>query len=269
MTPSSSGTAAVPCNCRSDPKHLMSSGRYPVTQREYVLSPQRYARAGGVLYLIIIATAMFAEAGVRAKVIVTDNPERTATNIVASQGLFRWGLTADLVNCVIDVVVAMILYALLKPVHRQLALLTASLRVAADVILAFSAVFQMAAIILLGGGESLHAFGIHQLQALAYLSMSLHGEGYGISLIFFGLGCEVLGYLIYRSQYLPRALGVMMFIAGAGYLFNSFAGIVSPSLAAMAFPWTLMPGFFAELALTCWLLFKGVNLPRWEAVVRM
>ena len=127
----------------------------------------------------------------------------------------------------------------------------------------------MAAIIILGGGETLKVFEPQQLQSLAYLSMSLHGEGYGISLIFFGLGCEVLGYLIYQSGYLPRAIGMLLMIAGAGYLFNSFAGIVAPPLAASAFPWTLLPGFVAELALTFWLLIKGVHLPSWEARVQV
>jgi hypothetical protein len=144
-------------------------------------------------------------------------------------------------------------------------LLAALLRIVADAILALAGLFQMASITILGGAGYLRAFEPRQLQSLAYLSLDLHGKGYGISLIFFGLGCEVLGYLIYRSGYLPRALGVLLVIAGVGYLFNSFAGLVLPALAASAFPWTVLPGFCAEVALSLWLLLKGVNAAKWEA----
>jgi len=229
------------------------------------LSIQGYARAGGALYLIVIATALFAEAFVRGRLIVPGNAAVTAGHIMGSPTLFRLGLAADMFNCVVDVAVAMILYALLEPVDRNLALLAAFLRVAADAILGITGLFQWAAIVILGGADYLHAFEPAQLQTLAFLSLDLHGKGYGISLIFFGLGCEILGYLVYRSGYLPRFIGVLLIVAGIGYLCNSFAGIVLPSLAAMAFPWTLLPGFFAELALCLWLLLKGVNAAQWEA----
>ena len=228
-------------------------------------SARWYARAGGALYLVIIVTALFAEAFVRGRLIVSGNAAATAGNIMGSPALFRLGLAADMLNCVLDVAVAMILYALLKPVDRNLALLAAFLRVAADAILGITGIFQLAAIVILGGADYLRTFEPAQLQTLAYLSLDLHGKGYGISLIFFGLGCEVLGYLVYRSGYLPRFIGVLLIVAGIGYLFNSFAGIVLPSLAAVAFPWTLLPGFFAELALCLWLLLKGVNAAKWDA----
>lgn len=236
--------------------------------RARTFSPQGYARAGGMLYLIIIVTALFAEAMVRGRLIVSGNAAATASNIIGSPTLFRLGLAADLLNCVLDVVVAMILYALLRPVNRNLALLAALLRVAADATLAFAGLFQLAAIALLGGAEYLRVFEPRQLQSLAYLAMNLHGEGYGISLLFFGLGCGILGYLIHRSTYLPRFIGVVLIVASAGYLFNSFAGIIAPPLAARAFPWTLLPGFLAELALCLWLLVKGVDTTRWAARLR-
>jgi hypothetical protein len=236
-----------------------------MTNASLQLSPQRYARVGGALYLVIIVTALFAEAFVRGRLIVSGNAAATAANIMGSQALFRLGLASDMLNCVLDVALAVILYALLKPIDRNLALLAALLRVAADAILAFAGLFQMAAILILGGADHLRAFAPAQLQSLAYLSLGLHGEGYGISLIFFGLGCGILGYLVYRSSYLPRFLGVLLVVSGIGYLFNSFAGIISPPLAASAFPWTLLPAFFSELALGLWLLLKGVDVAKWEA----
>lgn len=239
-----------------------------MTERGLHSSPQLYARAGGMLYLVVIVTAFFAEALVRGKLIVSGNAAATASNIISSPTLFRSGLAADMLNCVLDVAVAMILYVLLKPVNRNLALLAAFLRIAADAILGLAGIFHLAAAVILGGANYLRAFEPQQLQSLAYLSLKLHGEAYGISLIFFGVGCEILGYLIYRSGYLPRFIGVLLVVAGLGYLFNSFAGIMAPPLAASAFPWTVLPGFVAELALCLWLLLKGIDTAKWKVQIQ-
>ncbi len=131
----------------------------------------------------------------------------------------------------------------------------------------FTGIFYLAAGVILGGADYLRVFDSQQLQSLAYLSLKLHAEGYGISLIFFGVGCEILGYLVYRSGYLPRSIGILLVVAGWGYLFNSFAGILAPSLAASAFPWTLLPGFVAELALCLWLLLKGIDTAKWGDLI--
>lgn len=229
------------------------------------LHPNAYARAGGTLYLVIIVTALFAEAFVRGRLIVDGDAATTASHIMASSTLFRWGLAADLLNASLDVAVAVILYVLLKPVDRNLALLAALLRVAADAILGLTGLLQWAVLVMLGGSAGLHDFTTGQMQSLAYLAMNLHGKGYAISMIFFGIGCGVIGYLIYHSRFLPRFIGVLLGVACAGYLFNSFAGIVSPRTAAIAFPWTLLPGFFAEAALCLWLLFRGVRATEWKA----
>ena len=103
------------------------------------------------------------------------------------------------------------------------------------------------------------------MQSLAYLSLKLHAYGYGPSLIFFGCHCVLLGYLIYRSGYLPRIIGILLVIGGVGYLTNSFAQIVASAIAAGLFPWVLLPGFAAELGLSLWLIVKGVDVPKWEA----
>jgi hypothetical protein len=102
------------------------------------------------------------------------------------------------------------------------------------------------------------------LQALSYLPIKLHAYGFGVGLIFFGFVCLLEGYLIYRSAYLPRFLGVLMQIAGVCYLVNSFALILAPSLADTLFPFILLPPFIAELSLALWLLLKGVNMAEWE-----
>jgi hypothetical protein len=239
-----------------------------VRDRERETSPQAYARTCGLLYLVIIVTAMFAEGFVRGRLIVSGDAASTAANITGSPLLFRAGLASDLINCALDIAVAVILYVLLKPVNRPLALLAALLRIAADTILGLVGLLHLAAIVILGGADYLKVFSPRQLESLAYLALRLHGLGYGISLIFFGFGCGVLGYLVHRSTYLPRLIGMLLVVTGACYLFDSFATIVAPEVAARLYPWPLLPGFISELALCSWLIVKGVDVQKWIVAVR-
>ena len=100
------------------------------------------------------------------------------------------------------------------------------------------------------------------------MSVESYGYGFGVSLIFFGCECLVLGYLIFRSGYLPKALGVLMQIAGLSYLTNSFALVLSPNFADRIFPAILIPAFVGETSLCLWLLVKGVNVKKWKAQAR-
>ncbi len=223
-----------------------------------------YARLCGVFYLLIIATAMFAESFVRGELVASGDAAATSGNIMGSQTLFRLGLAADMVNCVLDVAVAVILFFLLRQVNEMLALLAALLRIVADTILGIVGLLHLSAIVILTS-DQLTAFAPEQINAIAYLALKLHGLGYSISLIFFGLGICVLGSLIYRSGYLPRLIGAMLLVAGVSYLFDSFATIIAPSLSKALFPWPLLPGFFSELALCLWLMVKGIDLTKWPA----
>src|SRR5262249_42848677 len=99
----------------------------------------------------------------------------------------------------------------------------------------------------------------------AYVFIRADGYGFGIGLIFFGFVCLIEGYLIYKSRFLPRFLGVLMPIAGVCYLVNSFALLLSPTLANRLFPAILLPALLAELSLALWLLVKGVDVPEWKA----
>jgi hypothetical protein len=117
----------------------------------------------------------------------------------------------------------------------------------------------------LGDAAYLKVFEPGQLHALAYLAVKSHGYGYGIALIFFGCECIVLGYLILRSGFFPRTIGLLMQIAGVCYLTNSFALILSPALADMLFPAVLIPAFIGEASLCLWLIVKGVDVQKWQA----
>jgi general stress protein CsbA len=241
--------------------------RTGLTIRARETSPQVYARIGGILYLLIAAGGVFAEAFVRGRLIVRGDAAATAANILQSETLFRAGLAAETFMLVCDVAVAAILYVLLNPVNRNLALIAAFLRVTHAGVYGFTGILHLAAVIVLGRDEFLQAFDSQQLHALAYLSLRLHGYGYSVSLVFFGCSLVILGHLIYRSDYLPRMLGVLLMIAGMCYLTNSFAHILAPAVAASLFPWILLPAVPAEMGLSLWLIVKGVNLAKWQETV--
>jgi len=230
-------------------------------------SPQAYARAAGVLYLFIIVAGMFGEF-FRENLIVSGDAAATASNILAHQSLFRIGIAGELLSYVCDVAVALILYELLKPVSNILALLAAFFRVACDIGTGINKVNLFAVLFFLGGADYLRAFQLRQLQALAYLALRLHTYGFAITLVFFAFGLLILGYLIFRSDYFPKAIGVLLIVACPSYIINSFALFLAPQFARITFFVLLIP-FVAESSLCLWLIVKGVNVPKWEARVRM
>ncbi len=235
-----------------------------MTQQTVRMSPQHYARLCGILYLYIIVAGMFAELFVRSRLIVSTDAAVTASNIMANESMFRLGFSGELLHIVFDVVVAVILYALLKPIDRNIALLAAFMRFACDIVLAVASLSHFAALNLFADAEYLKTFTPDQLHTLALLALKLHGDGYAISLVFFSFACLSLGYLIFRSGFLPRTIGALMAVAGVCYLINSFSHFLSPAFAATLFPGLFVPIFVAELSLALWLTVKGVNVAKWE-----
>jgi hypothetical protein len=228
------------------------------------VSPQTLARIGGVVYLIIIVTGLFGEMFVRDKLVVSGDATATATNIMASQVLWRAGVAGDLIMHVCDVPLMLIFYVLLRPVNKTLALLAVLFNLVQTAALVAYKLTLLVALFLLGSADYLKAFEPRQLHALMYLFIKADGYGFGIGLIFFGFACLVYGYLIRRSGYLPKTLGVLMQIAGMCYLTNSFALLLAPTVADAIFPAILVPAFVGELSLCLWLLVKGVNVPKWD-----
>jgi Domain of unknown function (DUF4386) len=236
-----------------------------MTRRAVEASPQTYARIGGALYLFIIVAALFAEAYVRGSLIVSGDATATAHNIQGSETLFRAGLAGEMLTCACDVTLALILYVLLKPVSKNLALLGAFFRLTFIALYSVAKLFEIAALVALTGNDALKAFDPQQLHALAYLSLRVHGLGYGASLLFFGFCCILFGYLIDQSGYLPRTLGILLIVGGVGYVAFSLAQMMAPAFAGrVLFPWLMLPAFPAELGLALWLLVKGVDVPKWE-----
>lgn len=228
------------------------------------LSARTLSRIAGALYLLIIALGIFGEAFVRERIVAAGDAAATAENLRVLESLWRLGVAGEMVLLMSAVLLTLILYVLLRPVSRDLALLAAFFHLVTIAVEGAAAIFLAATLFPVGGAASMSAFQPEQLAALASLSIRSHGHGFGLALIFFGGFCLVAGYLIYRSSYMPRVLGIFLALAGACYLVNSFALILSPALAARLFPAVLIPPFVAELALALWLLVKGVSSSKWS-----
>jgi hypothetical protein len=239
-----------------------------LTRSTHDISPVTWARIGGVLYLAIIAIGLFGEAFVRNGVVVSGDATATAHNLLSSELLWRAGVAAELVLLVCAVGLALVEYVLLRPVNRRLALLALLLGMLSIAVEAMSALNLATTLFPLAGVAYLQAFTPAQLNAMAYLSIKSFENGFAVSLVFFGVECLFTGYLIYRSGYFPRVIGVLMQIAGLCYLANSFALILSPTLAGWLFPAVLLPPLVAEASFCLWLIIKGVDLPSWQARAR-
>jgi hypothetical protein len=222
---------------------------------------QTYARIAGVLFLISMFAGFFGELYVPSKLIVLSDAAATARNIRASETLFRLGFGAYLVEALCDVALSLVLYALLKTVDEDWALLAAFFGLLSTALYAVSELFYFGAAIVLRGGDSLKAFTPDQLDGLALLSLKFYVYGSGIFMVFFGVAAMLRGYLIYRSRFLPRTLGALLMLAGLGFVAKNFALVVAPGYASNLF---MAPMFVAGLALTGWMLVKGVDV---EAVV--
>jgi hypothetical protein len=230
-------------------------------------SPQVYARIGGVLYLIIIVIGFCSEFFVRDKLMVSGDVTATANNITASESLWRITIAGELI-LLVCVALTLVLYVLLRPVNKNLALLAVLFNIVEFPIEAVSKLCLFAALFLSGNADYLKAFEPHQLHALVKISLKLHDYGFGIDLVFFGFACLVYGYLLFRSGYFPRTLGVLMAIAGLSYLANSFTLILAPAYAG-TISLILVLALIGELSLCLWLMVKGVNVAKWNEKARL
>jgi hypothetical protein len=231
------------------------------TARARAASVQTYARIAGILFLVSIVAGGFGEAYVPSVLVVSANATVTAHNIMASESLFRIGFAGYLIEALCDIALSLLLYVLLKPVNRALALLAAFFGLVSTAVFCIAEIFYFAATLILGGADYLKTFSPDQLNALALLGIKIFGLGSGISMVFGGVGSMILGYLIIRSGYLPKVLGVLLALAGLGFATNSFALVLAPAYTSEVL---LLPMFLAMLSLGGWLLVRGVDLMKWE-----
>lgn len=228
------------------------------------VSPQLYARIGGILYLSLIIVGLFSVIFIRERLIVSLNAEATANNIRNSEFLWRIGIVCDLVMHLLDIPIMLIIYILLKPTNKNIALLALLFNLIQTAVLVANKLNLLTPLFLLSNDDYLKTFDLQQLYALIYISLKAHDFGFGLGLIFFGFVCLTNGYLIIKSGYFPKVIGIMLQIAGVCYLINNFTLILNPSLANKIFPFMMIPVLIAEITFAFRLTIKGVNLNKWE-----
>jgi len=205
----------------------------------------------------------FGEAYVPSKLIVSGDPTATVANLRNFDFLYRLGFAAFLIESLCDITLVLILYALLKPVSKELSLLAAFFGLIGTALFAFAELFYFAPPLILGRAY-LNTFTPDQLNALVLLSMKFYGYAGMIFTAYYGMAWIVRAYLIFRSGYLPKFLGVLMAIGGIGFVVRNFLLILAPAYASGVLLLLMFPG---GLIMTVWLLVKGVDVAKWNAKV--
>jgi hypothetical protein len=227
-------------------------------------SPRQLARTAGGLYLINIVGGFFAIGFVTAALVVAGDAAATAHNIQANELLYRLGLTAHIIVLVTNIPLAVIFFDLFKVVNRRLALLVVFFTLVGTAVEGANLLNQFMPLILLDGRYHSSALTTGQVQALAYMPIALEGIGYAINAVFFGFYGLTIGYLVFRSAFLPRVIGALLAIGAFCYLTYSFATFLSPGFAAHLVPYIQFPSLVGEGSFCVWLLIVGVNVPRWN-----
>jgi len=234
-----------------------------MTERIREASPRLKARITGVFSLLTILTGIFAQGFVSGRLVVDGDAAATATNILAHRGLFQLGFAVYLIEMACNIAMTALFYDLLKPAGRTVSLVAAFLGLAGCVIKTFSRVFFIVPLFILGGAHFLSVFSAEQLQALALLSFKVNDRGAQMALVFFGFYALLTGYLIIRSAFLPRILGVLSVLGGLGWL--SFLYL---PLGRLLFPYAVSVALLGAFALIVWLLVRGVDEQRWKEQAR-
>ena len=227
------------------------------------MNPNKTARMAGFLYLAHFVTFFFADNGVHSTAVGSIDVAATAHNIMASERLFRIGFVNYLLTALFFLLAAWALYVLLKPVSKDLALLFVLLNLGGVVIWCISLLGEFAALLLLSGADYLKVFQVDHLQALAMLFLNLYQNWFMIAQIFLNLWLFPLGYLVFKSGFLPRILGILLIIDGFAMLLWFFQFFFFPGYEVISTLF-LAISFIAEGSLCLWLLIKGVNVEEWE-----
>jgi len=227
-----------------------------MTERIAEGSPRFKARMAGLCYVLMLPTgglAMF----VRGRLVVKGDAAATAANILAHESLFRLAFAGDVLVVAIYIVFTALMYHLLEPVNKMVSLLAAFFSLIGCAIQAFSCLFALAPLVVLGREQYLSALKVEQLQSLAFLSLKMYSHTYGVALVFFGFYNVVIGYLVFKSTFLPRVLGALMLVSGPVWM-----AFLWPPFAAKYFRYLLVLDV-GEALLVMWLLVMGVNAERW------
>jgi hypothetical protein len=222
------------------------------------VSPKTKARLVGFFFLLTTVLGIIAEGFISNGLVVAGDAAATAKNILTNESLFRAGFAIYIVEMVCQVVMTVLFYDLLKPVSRTLARVSLFLNISGIIVKTFSRLFYIVPLLILGDAPYLNVFTAEQSQAMAMLSLRVNSEGPVIGLAFFGFAGLLESYLILKSNFLPRFLGVIGIVASVGWVLFLY-----PPLAYGLFPFIAGIGLVGALLQIFWLLWFGVNEERW------
>jgi len=224
---------------------------------------QAWSRVAGLLFVLTFVAGGFGEGYAPATLIAGHDAAATVANLKAHDLMYRLSFAAYLVEALCDVAIAVIFYLLLRPVSRGLALLSAFFGLLSTALYAACEIFYFALPqLLLRGSDYWKAFSPEQIDTLTLLSLKLFNYGAGLFLVFYGTGWIIRGWLMVRSGYLPKLLGLLMVVGGLGFVASTATQVLAPQYPSQLMPLLLMPG---GVLLALWLLVRGVNVPEWEA----
>jgi len=225
-------------------------------------SPRRIARILGLLFLFVIVCGVFAQGIVSERLINYRDAAATANNILSNRGLFQLGFSVYLIEMVCQIATAALWYVLLRPVSQPIALTAAFIELAGSIVKTFARVFFIAPLWVLDGGTTtLHSFTPEQVQSTALILLRSNDIGAATAMAFFGFSTFLNGYLIFKSTFLPRWLGVMGMIAGVCWLLYLY-----PPLGRAAFGITALYGLLVSVAMILWLTIRGVDEEKWRTL---
>ncbi|MCA1285474.1 DUF4386 domain-containing protein [Salipiger bermudensis] len=220
-----------------------------MTAQSPLAAPMGAARLAGALYLLIILLGLTSEVALRGSLIMPGDAVATAEAILAQPGTLRLSLAADTVMALADVALAVLLYLLLRPVSGALALMAMVFRLVQAALIAMSLLFQYGALLILQGDGAPEA---------AMLALELHGHGYDLGLVFFGVNSLLTGWLLVLSGFVPKLLGWLIAAAGVVYILGSAILFMAPAMADLFAPAYLLP-VLSETAFCLWLLIRGLG----------
>jgi len=223
-------------------------------------SPKAYARVAGILYLLLLPMAIFGIMAAPTGLIVPGDISATAQNLTESGTLYRFSIVVALLVQVVNILVVLALYRLLKPVNKAMATLMVVFLLVAVPIAMFNELHRFALVLLLTNPAHLAAFTTEQVSTLVTLILDSHELGISIAGIFWGLWLFPMGYLVYKSGFLPRIIGLLLMIGCLGYLVDSAAAMLIPGNTINVAMFT----FWGEIIFPLWLVIRGVNVEQWK-----
>ena len=228
------------------------------------ISVTTYSRAVGILLILTMFGGYFGEMHIPSQ-FMTGDPATTAVQLRQNESLFRLGFAAYLVEAFSDLILAWLFYVLLRPVHRDLALLSTFFGIVSMSLFAVTKMFYFSAPMFLRGRSDLAAFSPEELETLATVFLSLYSGLSGLFMLFYGTAWIIRGWLTFRSGYLPRFLGVLMVLAGVGFVAKNVTKVLVPAYSS---DFLLAPMFLNVLVVAGWMLLRGVDREKWDRAIQ-